>query len=72
MGDDNTKAEKKRGKKLELNKETVQELNDAQLEGVAGGIELENSYGICKGGEKPVPLSDRRFAPDTTPIGCTK
>ena len=38
---------KKRGKKLELNKETVQELNDEQLEDVAGGL-LGTKGGACK------------------------
>jgi hypothetical protein len=38
---------KKSGKKLELNKETVQELNDEQLEDVAGGL-LGTNGGHCK------------------------
>jgi hypothetical protein len=38
---------RKRGKKLELNKETVQELNDEQLEDVAGGL-LGTNGGHCK------------------------
>ena len=35
---DKKPAEKKRGKKLEINKETIQELSDDQLEQVAGGF----------------------------------
>jgi len=38
---------KKRGKKLELNKETVQELSDDQLDQVAGGA-LKTGGGHCK------------------------
>jgi hypothetical protein len=69
MGDKTKKpAEKKRGKKLELNKETIQELTDEQLNEVAGGI--ENSIGICKTGTVPVPLSRREFDPYTNPIPC--
>lgn len=71
MGDDK-KADKKRGKKLELNKETIQELTEDQLNEVAGGIEIENSVGICKTGQKPIPLSERKFDPWTNPIGCTQ
>jgi hypothetical protein len=59
MGDEKKAKGKKPGKKLELNKETVQELSDTQLDDVAGGI--DNSIGICKGGEKPVGISERRF-----------
>jgi hypothetical protein len=65
MGDKQTK---KRGKQLELNKETIQELSEGQLDGVAGGI--DNSVGICKGKEKPVPISERRFDIYTQPIQC--
>ena len=65
---DQTKPDKQTKKKLELNKETIQELNDEQLNQVAGG--LENSYGICKGTEKPVPVSERRFDINTQPIQC--
>ncbi len=42
-----SKKTKKDSKKLELNKETVQELNDEQLEGVAGGL-LGTNGGHCK------------------------
>ena len=38
---------KKKGKKLELNKETVQELSDAELDDVAGGA-LKTGGGHCK------------------------
>jgi hypothetical protein len=37
MGD-NKKADKKAKKKLDLKKETIQELNDEQLDRVAGGV----------------------------------
>jgi hypothetical protein len=42
-----TKKAKKAGKKLELNKETVQELSDEQLDDVAGGA-LKTGGGRCK------------------------
>ena len=64
MGD---KQGKKPAKKLELNKETIQELSESELNQVAGG--LENTYGICKGTEKPVPVSERRFV-DTVLVQC--
>ncbi|HNP74684.1 MAG TPA: class I lanthipeptide [Kouleothrix sp.] len=44
MGED---KKAKKGKKLALNKETVQELNDEQLEGAAGGA-LKTGGGHCK------------------------
>ncbi|HNP74685.1 MAG TPA: class I lanthipeptide [Kouleothrix sp.] len=44
MGED---KKAKKGKKLALNKETVQELGDEQLEGVAGGA-LKTGGGHCK------------------------
>ena len=37
MADEKKAKGKKPGKKLELNKETVQELSDSQLDDVAGG-----------------------------------
>jgi natural product precursor len=38
MGDDKKKADKKPSKKkMELNKETIQELSDSDLDNVAGG-----------------------------------
>jgi hypothetical protein len=49
MGDQQHKGEQKatkRSKKLELNKETVQELSDQQLEDVAGGV-LGTKGGHC-------------------------
>jgi hypothetical protein len=68
MGDQK-QTEKKPAKKLELNKETIQELSESELDGVAGGI--GNSVGICKGTEKPVPISDNiKINPDTTPHQC--
>jgi hypothetical protein len=42
-----TKKTRKPGKKLELNKETVQELSDEQLDQVAGGG-LKTGGGHCK------------------------
>ena len=66
MGD---KQGKKPAKKLELNKETIQELTDEQLNEVAGG-EIQNSVGICKTGTKPVPLSERKFDDYTRPVRC--
>ncbi|HNP70244.1 MAG TPA: class I lanthipeptide [Kouleothrix sp.] len=43
--DDQKKASKgkKGGKKLELNKETVQELNDEQLDDAAGGAQYNSN-----------------------------
>ena len=43
MGDTPKKAKKADKKKLELNKETVQELSDEQLGEVAGGIEYNSN-----------------------------
>lgn len=51
MGETPQKGRK--AKKLELNKETVQELSDEQLEDAAGGI----------GGTKGGPCKERTFAP---------
>src|SRR6185436_3685662 len=47
MGEEQKSKGKKRGKKLELNKETVQELTDEQLGDVAGGA-LKTGGGHCK------------------------
>jgi hypothetical protein len=51
MGDEQKSKEerkgKKRGKKLELNKETVQELSEGELDDVAGGA-LKTGGGHCK------------------------
>jgi natural product precursor len=47
MSDKPKKAKQKPAKKLELNKETIQELSDEQLDDVAGGA-LKTGGGHCK------------------------
>jgi hypothetical protein len=53
------KGKKRDKKKLELNKETIQELSDSELGDVAGGI----------GGTKGGPCLERTFAPACPPAG---
>jgi hypothetical protein len=48
------------------------ELSDAELEQVAGGIDIVDSYGICKGPGPVVPVSGRVFNPDGSQKTCSQ
>ena len=62
MGDEKKKADKKPGKKkLELKKETIQELSDSDLENVVGG-----ATGTCLG------EGVRRYQGPLGPTGTAK